>query len=402
MDEEALASRLLGKSGNLRPTLYYDSRGLLYKLYKQVFPDIQAMAEKEGLALHDSPRSYKVFFNRIIAQSKHRFYKSVIPRRYNLCDRYESACEHLPDVIRKLAVARAQDILEDIVRYLDEKEKLEEDQKAGEQHRTRDKHQRAWNVQKRKSIQSREMLVTIDFYSFLSHDSTMVHTLCFALEWTGGGVSCRKYLDMPCLDPETNSSNSYFIATGWLKLLDDTELIIVHNAARRTSKYDLITICCDNAIVSKYHLATLLYLSKYYRLDFQICPFCAHHADSVCDGHAGHTKPRGKLLVTKSTTLPELQAMFSEALSETPLKDTVVYPLDRIDNDHIDRLIYNHYGGRDSIKTVEQIRTYGQLTTVRITGVSDWANAGGHESTLALQAEVPNRPQGPGSPDHHP
>ena len=328
------------------------------------------MAEESGLALKDKPRSYRVFFNRIIAQSKHHFYESVIPRRCNLCDRYEDACEHLPDVLRKLAVAKSQDILEDIVRYLDEKETLEMDQKAGEQHRTRDKHQRAWNVQKRKSIQSRELVATIDFYSFLSADSTMVHTLCFALEWNEGGVPHRKYVDMPCLDSETNSSNSYFLATGWLKLLDDTELIIVHNAPRQTSKYDLITICCDNAIVSKYHLAILLYLSKRYRLDFQICPFCAHHADSVCDSHAGHTKPRGKRLVTKSTTLPELQTMFSEALSETPLKDTIVYPLDRIDNDRIDRLIYSHYGGRDSIKTVEQLRMYGQLKTVRGEGES--------------------------------
>jgi hypothetical protein len=63
------------------------------------------MAEESGLALKDKPRSYRVFFNRIIAQSKHHFYESVIPRRCNLCDRYEDACEHLPDFLRKLAVA---------------------------------------------------------------------------------------------------------------------------------------------------------------------------------------------------------------------------------------------------------------------------------------------------------
>jgi hypothetical protein len=366
-----LASKLLGKSGNLNPILYYDSRGLLWQLYKQVYPDIQAMADREGLSLHDSPRSYKVFFNRIIANSKYKFYHSVIPRRCNCCDLYESACECLPDVLRKLAVARTQDVLEDIVRFSNEKETLEADQAAGEQHRKRDKHQRAWNVRKRESgIQSREMMATIDFYSFLSFDSTMVHTLCFVLEWMEEGVRRCKYVDMPCLDAETNSSNSYFIATGWLKLLDDTDEIIVHNALRQTIKYDLITICCDNAIVSKFHLATLLYLSKTYRLDFQVCPFCAHHADSVADSHAGHVKPPGKRLVTKNTTLVELKAMFDETIGESPLKDTVVYPLPRVDNAHIDELIYSQFGGRGNIKTIESLRTYGHLTTVRGEGDS--------------------------------
>jgi hypothetical protein len=303
VSEDVLASKLLGKSGNLRPILYYDSRGLLWQLYNEVYPDIQARASSEGLSMHDSPRSYKVFFNRIIAKSKYRFYESVIPRRCNTCDLYESACERLPDVLRKLAVARTQDVLEDIVRLSNEKQTLKADQAAGEQHRKRDKHQRAWNVRKRASIQSRELMVTIDFYSFLSFDSTMVHTLCFVLEWVEDGVRCCKYVDMPCLDAETNSSNSYFIATGWLKLLDDTDEIIVHNAVRETIKYDLITICCDNAIVSKFHLTILLYLSKKYRLDFQVCPFCAHHADSVADSHAGHVKPAGKIQVTKNTRL---------------------------------------------------------------------------------------------------
>jgi hypothetical protein len=366
-----LASKLLGKSGNLRPILYYDSRGLLWQLYKTVYPEIQAIASTEGLSLQDKPRSYKVFFNRIIAKSRHRFYESVIPRRCNCCDLYERACERLPDVLRKLAVARAQDVLEDIVRFLNEKQTLEADQAAGEQHRKRDKHQRQWNVRKRASgIQTRELLVTIDFYSFLSFDSTMVHTLCFVLEWMEDGVRRCKYVDMPCLDAETNSSNNYFIATGWLKLLNDTDEIIVHNALRETIKYDLITICCDNAIVSKFHLATLLYLDKTYRLSFQVCPFCAHHGESVADGHAGHAKPPGKRLVTKDTTPVELHTMFTEAIGESPLKDTVVYPLPRVDNAYIDELIYSHFGGRGNIKTIDSLRTYGQLTTVRGKGDS--------------------------------
>jgi hypothetical protein len=229
----------------------------------------------------------------------------------------------LPDLLRKLAVARTQDVLEEIVRFSNEKQTLEADQAAGEQHRKRDKHQRAWNVRKRASIQSRELMVTMDFYSFLSFDSTMVHTLCFVLEWVEDGVRCYKYVDMPCLDAATNSSNNYFIATGWLKLLDDTDEIIVHNAVRETIKYDLITICCDNAIVSKLHLAILLYLSKKYRLDFQACPFCGHHADSVADSHAGHVKPSGKSQVTKNTILAQRAAMFNEALGESPLKNTL-------------------------------------------------------------------------------
>ena len=201
-----MASKLLGKSGNLRPILYYDSRGLLWQLYKRVYPDIQARASSEGLSLHDSPRSYKVFFNPIIAQSKHRFYQSVIPRRCNLCDLFERAGERLPDALRKLAVARTQDILEDIVRFSNEKQTLEADQAAGEQHRKRDKHQRAWNVRKRASgIQSRELMATIDFYSFLSFGSTMVHTLCFVLEWMKDGVRHLKSVGMSRLDAETKS-----------------------------------------------------------------------------------------------------------------------------------------------------------------------------------------------------
>ena len=70
--------KLLGKSGNLRPIMYYDSRGLLYNMYKQLYPEIRAIAEESGVALHDTPRSYKVHFNQIIAQPKHRFYPSVI------------------------------------------------------------------------------------------------------------------------------------------------------------------------------------------------------------------------------------------------------------------------------------------------------------------------------------
>ena len=53
----------------------------------------------------------------------------------------------------------------------------------------------------------------------------------------------------------------------------------------------MITILCDNAIVSEYHLATLLYLCKHFRLNFQICPYCAHHAESIADSHVVHVKP---------------------------------------------------------------------------------------------------------------
>jgi hypothetical protein len=279
--EEAMASELLGKSGNLRSILYYDRKGTLNNLYDKVYPDIRARAEEHSLSLSDHPRSYKVFFHRICAQSKYHFYEAVIPRRCNSCDLQESAEDRLPDVRRRLAVARTQDVLEDIVRFTNEKETLEADKAAGEQHKKRDKHQRKWNVQKRHSgIQSREKLVTIDFFSFLSFDSTMVHTLCFVIEWMEDGVRHCKFVDMPCLDAETNSANSYFIATGWLKLFEDTDEFIVHSP-RQMTKYDLITVCCDNAIVSKFHLATLLYLTKEYRLVFKICPFCAHHGDSV-------------------------------------------------------------------------------------------------------------------------
>jgi hypothetical protein len=155
-----------------------------------------------------------------------------------------------------------------------------------------------------------------------------------------------------------------------LKLLEDTDEIIVHNAPRHIIKYDMITILCDNAIVSKYHLATLLYLCKHFRLNFQICPYCAHQAESIADSHAGHIKPPGKRLVTKGTTLPGLVAIFDEALGESPLKDTVVYPLSVVDNDRIDREIYSQFGGRDGIKSIDQLRTYGQLMTVRGEGDS--------------------------------
>ena len=158
--------------------------------------------------------------------------------------------------------------------------------------------------------------------------------------------------------------------TGWLKLLEDTDEIIVHNALRETIKYDLITICCDNAIVSKFHIATLLYLSETYRLDFQVCPFCGHHVESVADSHAGHAKPKGKRRFTKNTSLEELGAMFNEVLGESPLKNTVVYPLARVDNARIDRLVYNQFGGRDGIKAIDSIRKYGHLTTVRVEGAS--------------------------------
>ena len=54
-----MASKLLGKSGNLRPILYYESRGLLWQLYKRVHPDIAARAQsEEGLCLHDHPRYF--------------------------------------------------------------------------------------------------------------------------------------------------------------------------------------------------------------------------------------------------------------------------------------------------------------------------------------------------------
>jgi hypothetical protein len=366
--EEAMASELLGKSGNLRSILYYDRKGTLKNLYDKVYPDIRARAEEHSLSLSDHPRSYKVFFHRICAQSKYHFYEAVIPRRCNSCDLQESAEDRLPDVRRRLAVARTQDVLEDIVRFTNEKETLEADKAAGEQHKKRDKHQRKWNVQKRHSgIQSREKLVTIDFFSFLSFDSTMVHTLCFVIEWMEDGVRHCKFVDMPCLDAETNSANSYFIATGWLKLFEDTDEFIVHSP-RQMTKYDLITVCCDNAIVSKFHLATLLYLTKEYRLVFKICPFCAHHADSVADGHAGCVKPKGKRLVTKNTTLAELASLFNEVLGEAPLKNTVVYPLACINNQRIDELIYSRFGGRDNIKTIERLRTYGELTTVQLEG----------------------------------
>jgi hypothetical protein len=96
----------------------------LWRLYKQVKDGINARAQENGLNLHDKPRSYKVFFCRIIAQSRYRFFESVIPRRCNPCDLYERAMERLPDVSRKLAVARSQNILEKNVRYLREKQTL--------------------------------------------------------------------------------------------------------------------------------------------------------------------------------------------------------------------------------------------------------------------------------------
>jgi hypothetical protein len=55
--EDALAWMPLGKSGDMRPILDYDSRELLWQLYRQVYPDIQARASSDGLSLHDSPRS---------------------------------------------------------------------------------------------------------------------------------------------------------------------------------------------------------------------------------------------------------------------------------------------------------------------------------------------------------
>lgn len=237
----------------------------------------------------------------------------------------------------------------------------------GKVHQARDKMRRKWSIEKRASLRPRELLVWMDFFSFFSKDQQLVHTLCYVLEWRDDGVALRNYVDFPCADKASNSSNNYFIATAWLQLLENTDHVISHTGAHPVNKFDHITVVCDNAIVSKYHLATLVALDKLFRISFELCPLCARHASSLCDSHAGHAKPAGKRAYLKNTSPADLKELFEGVVKDgsARFKDTFVYPLASINHDVINERIYKRFGGRDQVRSIPNLRNFGQLKLVR-------------------------------------
>ena len=254
-------------------------------------------------------------------------------------------------------------------RYLKELTECEAAKVAGELHQAMDKHRRGWSIATRQNLAPRQMLIWMDFYSFFSKDQLLVHTMCFVLEWKNeAGILQRKYVDVACMDKKTNSANNYFIAAAWLKLLEDTDLLIDRQGDQQRTKFDRVFVCCDNAIVSKYHAAVLLVLDKMFRLCFELCPLCPRHASSLADSHAGHIKPTGKKLELKEATAGFLKSTFEEVIGgwKERFKDTLVLELPKVDKETIDNRIYKKYfGHRDNIRGLPALRTFSQLVMVR-------------------------------------
>lgn len=113
---ETLAKQLVQKSGNLRPTVYYEGKGEILQLYKDSWEDIRAACAAQGVTAPENPRARATFFHRILKMSSYNFWECKIPRSCPTCDELETAQRRLPDVMHLLAAARADDIEEDIAK----------------------------------------------------------------------------------------------------------------------------------------------------------------------------------------------------------------------------------------------------------------------------------------------
>jgi len=357
--------------------VYYDNDAQLFRLYQKVWPTISAKLGSLGLHVPSKPHAQHTLFHRILAQSDYRFHSSRLPSFCPTCEKLCVAKLRLPDLQRELAVAREDDIEEEIVALIKEERLCLDTIEKGETHQEQNKVRRAWTQKKRETLVDGELLVWIDFFSFFSRDQVLVHTLCFVLESKVSGIFNRRYVDFPCADPATNSANAYFIATAWLRLLQKTDHIVDHTSASHRLKFSTIFIACDNAIVSKYHCAFLVVLHKQFRIQFHVCPLCAHHGGSLCDAHAGHVKPEGKKQDLKPLTEEILVDAFTKSLDSNTLRlrDTDVFPLDTIDHDRIDQDWFDAYGekvqGRPDVRSIKGLRRYGHLMTVRANGENE-------------------------------
>jgi hypothetical protein len=337
-------------------------------LYRSVWPKIVAHLGRINAPVPAHPRARETLFHRILANSDYRFHCNRFPAFCPHCERSRAATKRLPILLAELAEAQEDDVQEDVDRLLVERERVHKEIKAGDRHKEMDKRRRKWSQEKRQTLAADEVLIFIDFYSFFSADQLLVHTLCFVIETKAieNGKVNRLYVDFPCLDSKTNKANHYYIAVAWLYLLEKTDIIIDHSTGARL-KYQQIWICCDNAIVSKFHQAALVALHKLFRIRFSTTPLCPRHASSLADSHAGHVKPHSKKVDLKNASDEDISSAFLGCLDsgEPRLKNTRVFPLKTIEHTDVDARLYNFFGGVDNIRSIPGLRSFGHLQTVR-------------------------------------